>query len=100
MKNRAKAFSGPVYSPENDFERLRGQIRRVFNLMRDSRWRTLNEVSRATGDPESSISAQLRHLRKPHWGLHLIDKRLRGSPKNGLWEYRLVVNYGQLKMEI
>ncbi len=36
-----------------------------------------------------SISAQLRHLKKPQFGSYLLEKRRRGKLKSGLWEYRL-----------
>jgi hypothetical protein len=86
-------FDGECYQPERDDERLTGQILRVFNLMRDGNWRTLDEIASITGDPQASISAQLRHLRKKKFGNHTVDKRHRGEAKNGLYEYQLKVNY-------
>ena len=41
-----------------------------------------------TGDPESSISAQLRHMKKERFGGHAIEKGYLG---NGLYTYRLIV---------
>lgn len=84
-------FDGPDYSPELDKARLTGQILRVYACMSDGRWRTLPEIRSATGDPEASISAQLRHLRKQKFGSHDVQKRRRGEGKRGLWEYRLVL---------
>lgn len=81
-------FDGPEYVPARDQARLAGQILRVFNLMRDGRFRTLREIAQATGDPESSISAQLRHLRKPRFGAHTVNRR---HVDNGLFEYQLQV---------
>ena len=59
-------------------------------------WLTLKELARLTRYGEASISAQLRHLRKPRYGAFVIAKRPRegevsvclvhGSP---VWEYRL-----------
>lgn len=83
-------FNGPDYVPGLDHDRLRGQILRVFELMKDSRWRTLEEIERETGDPQASVSAQLRHLRKKRFGEHVVEKRRRGEDTRGLWEYRLV----------
>lgn len=40
-----------------------------------------------TGDPEASISAQLRHLRKHRFGGHDVQKRRRND--GAQWEYRL-----------
>jgi hypothetical protein len=82
-------FNGPVYNPEFDRTRLTGQLERVYNLMIDGRWRTLDEIAIATGDPHASISAQLRNLRKNRFGSHQLDKRPRGDRSNGLWEYKL-----------
>ena len=84
-------FNGPVYEARFDYERLRGQMLRVFNLMRDGRWRTLTEIEHGTGDPAASISAQLRHLRKPRFGSHTVEKRPRGERIHGLFEYQLIV---------
>lgn len=65
-------------------------------------WLTLDELARITRFPPASISAQLRHLRRPqHGGFRLrkrcrslvepaissVDERFaRGGP---LWEYRI-----------
>lgn len=82
-------FDGDDYQPERDKQRLTGQILRVFKAMRDGEWRTLEQLRRITGDPEASISAQLRHLRKPRFGGHTVEKRHIGK---GLYLYRLEVN--------
>ncbi len=84
-------FEGPAYDPELDQVRLTGQCLRIFGCMHDGRWRTLGEIQAVTSDPESSISAQLRHLRKRRFGGYQVDKRRRGEPRAGLWEYRLHV---------
>lgn len=86
------SFNGPVYEAKFDYERLRGQMLRVFDLMRDECWRTLNEIESEIGDPAASISAQLRHLRKEKFGSHIVEKRPRGDRMHGLFEYRLTVN--------
>lgn len=81
-------FDGSDYVPARDDERLTGQILRVFECMKDRKWRSLSDISIQTGDPESSISAQLRHLRKQRFGGHAVNKRYMG---NGLFEYQLEV---------
>jgi len=86
-------FKGPVYEPKHDLRRLTGQILRVWETMRTGQWRTLREIADLTGDPEASCSAQLRHLRKPRFGGHRVEKRSRGDRKAGLWEYRLIVKF-------
>jgi hypothetical protein len=81
-------FDGPVYEPAVDQARLNGQCERIRDLMLDGTWRTLGEIAARTGDPESSISAQLRHLRKVRFGAYLVDKRRRVDG-GGLYEYRV-----------
>jgi len=72
-------FDGPAYDPTFDRARLTGQALRVWRCMADGRWRTLQEIADSTGDPESSVSAQLRHLRKKRFGEHTVLKRTRGE---------------------
>lgn len=80
-------FNGPDYDHERDSVRLGSQLLRVSALMADGRWRTLAEISHSCGDPESSVSAQLRHLRKPRFGSHTVNRRHVGG---GLFEYQLI----------
>lgn len=75
-----------------DNVRLTGQVLRIFNFMRNGNWNTLDDIETETGDPQASVSAQLRHLRKARFGGHTVEKRRKGSKKSGLWEYRLKVN--------
>jgi len=56
--------------------------------MRDGNWRTLPQIHAATGEPEASISAQLRHLRKERFGGHTVNRR---HIENGLFEYQLIL---------
>ena len=86
---RSGRFDGDDYIPPRDDPRLRAQVFRIFVSMISGDWRTLGEISQITGDPEASISAQLRHLRKPRFGSFILDKRHRGDPGRGLYEYRL-----------
>lgn len=83
-------FDGADYDPVVDDARLTGQLRRIWDVILDGAWRTLREIGDVTGDPEASISAQLRHLRKARFGSHIIERRTRGERSAGLWEYRLV----------
>ena len=80
-------FNGPVYDPAQDFGRLTKQHERIRELMIDNAWRTVREISVLTGDPENSVQAQLRHLRKPRFGSFIVDKRIRKAP--ALWEYKV-----------
>lgn len=80
-------FNGPEYDPKRDQRRLERQHDRIRSLMSDGIWRTLPEIAQLTGDPPASISAQLRHLRKPRFGAWTVERRLRHS--GGLFEYRI-----------
>lgn len=90
LDTKTARFNGPDYVPELDNVRLVGQCLRVFNCMEEGSWRTLGEIEYITGDPQASISAQLRHLRKKRFGGYVIKKRRRGDRKNGLFEYKLL----------
>jgi hypothetical protein len=81
-------FDGSDYVPERDDARLSSQLKRVFNVMKDGGWRSLETISLSTGDPEPSVSAQLRHLRKPKHGSHTVNKKHMGE---GLYVYQLLV---------
>jgi hypothetical protein len=59
-------------------------------------WLTLVELSRVTHYGEASISAQLRHLRKPQYGAFVVEKRQREAAEvlcavehGPVWGYRL-----------
>jgi len=59
-------------------------------------WMTLEELARKTKFPESSISAQLRHLRKEEHGGFEVEKRrrmsdeaLRTNTRERVWEYQV-----------
>jgi hypothetical protein len=88
---RRPRFDGATYDPAADDARLSGQLCRIWDVIADGGWHTLGEIAAATGDPEASISAQLRHLRKPRFGHHTIERRTRGLREHGLYEYRLIV---------
>ena len=79
-------FAGSDYVPALDNGRLDRQIDRVRRAMDDGEWRTLDEIELITGDPQASISAQLRHLTKPRFGAWRKERRRRTA---GTWEYRI-----------
>ncbi len=82
-------FNGPDFTEARDGTRLGAQLDLVPHLMADEVWRTLAGIAQATGDPQASISAQLRHLRKPRFGGHTVQRRY---ISNGLYEYQLLEN--------
>ena len=83
-------FNGPDFNQEIDGERLSIQHLRIKKLMSDLQWRTLEEISSLTGDPPASVSAQLRHLRKPRFGGYKVEKMNLGG---GLFTYRVLHPY-------
>lgn len=82
---------GPEFVEKLDGERLHRQHERIRNFMlswHGGVWHTLSDIAQSLNYPEASVSANLRHLRKPEFGSHVVDKRRRvGSP--GTWEYRV-----------
>lgn len=86
-------FDGSDIKPERDNARLSGQIQRVYDVMSSGRYMTHAQIRLAirgkfgVEDKETSISAQVRNLRKPRFGGHTIQSR---HIKNGLYEYRIV----------
>lgn len=85
---------GSTYDHNRDGVRLHAQHHRVAVFMKDGLWHTLAEIAQATGDPEASISARLRDLRKPHFGAYIIQREY---VERGLFRYRMLV--GQLEIE-
>ena len=85
-----KAFDGKTYEPTRDYVRLSGQLERVFELMKDGRWRALYEIKVAIGSgSEAAVSARLRDLRKQKYGAHTVERM---NIENGWFKYRLIVN--------
>ncbi len=82
-------FVGSDYTPELDDERLDKQIDRVKKACRSGVPMTLAAIAKETGDPEASISAQLRHLRKEKHGSHSVDKI---HVSHGLYLYKVTLN--------
>lgn len=93
---------------EGSAEEDETQLAAIRELMQRSHsrgiWLTLGEIAEVTEFAEASISAQLRHLRKPRHGGHRVEKRRRrphgaaaAAPKiwdarRGpvIWEYRVL----------
>lgn len=84
-QSRRKTF-GPAYDPDLDGERLANQHEAIRDYMLARKWRTLAEIEERLHYPQASISAQLRHLRKPEFGSYILTKRRRSG---GTWEYRI-----------
>ena len=79
-------FDGDDYQHDRDFDRLKGQILDIYQVIRNGHWYTLSGLAKITKHPEASISAQLRNLRKPKFGGYTILSEHIG---HGLYKYKL-----------
>lgn len=78
---------GETYDAKRDRARLNRQALAVYDLMQDQRWRTLAEIAERTHEPEASVSARLRDLRKPRFGAYVVEREYAGD---GQWRYRVL----------
>ena len=81
-------FDGADYQAPRDHDRLVRQYDKVFDLMSDRLWRSLKDISDATGVPEASASALLRDFRKERNGSHTVNRKY---IDNGLYKYQLII---------
>ena len=80
-------FDGDDFVQARDGKRLVSQMQAIFDHMRDEKWRSVPEIAKHLGYPEASVSAQLRNLRKPRLGGHLVNRKYEGS---GLYLFQLI----------
>ena len=92
-------FAGPDYVPKHDQVRLTKKLLLVFELMSDEKFRTINEIYDALDGQvaHTTISANLRHLKKEEFGSHGMNKRRRGDESNGVFEYQIIPNLQSVK---
>jgi len=92
---RPSPFRGNDFIAEYDHNRLDKQLERVKFVMADGRWYTVCEIRETIqrvfqiNEPENSIQAQIRNLRKPEFGNYIIPKRRRGRISSGHYEWRI-----------
>lgn len=84
------AFSATIMrlnppEPGIDTSQWGDQLKAVYDVMKDGRWRSLAELAYASGHPEASVSARLRDLRKKG---HLVNRRKAKEGK--LYEYQVL----------
>ena len=93
-------IGGVTYDPAVDGDRLGAQMIRVLDCMLDGHWRSLRQIAAITDDPEASISARLRDVRKI-WGEDAMEsRRVPGiDPKRGVWQYKINVRPTPLSRE-
>lgn len=88
QRAHSREFGGATYNEQRDGSRLKAQLERVRSYLLSHVWVTLREVAEATGDPESSVSARIRDLRKTQFGAYTIDREY---VSRGLWRYRIKI---------
>jgi hypothetical protein len=88
QRAHAKEFGGATYDEQRDGSRLKAQLDRVRRIMLRGEWVTLRQVAEETGDPESSVSARIRDLRKLQFGAYTIEREY---VSRGLWKYKVRV---------
>lgn len=81
------AFDGVTYDPDQDHQRLKGQLWKVFELLSDGQWHTLAEMKNYAGGSEAGCSARIRDLKKEQYGGRVVEKQ---RVAGGLWEYRMM----------
>jgi hypothetical protein len=79
-------FDGVTYDKNLDHAPLTGQLERVYLLMQDGQWRTLDQIAEAVGGSQAGVSARLRDFRKPKFGGMIVDRR---RVFGRLYEYRI-----------
>lgn len=97
MTQSGLPFDGPGVNTEHDKPRLSRLHDSVLSLMLLGGYRTYAEIRAAIGrGSEGGIAARLRDFRKPKFGGYVpgqggyvVDKRRRGLPQDGLWEFRV-----------
>lgn len=82
-------FSGKSVKTMKDHDRLEKQFVAIMRVMMDGKWRTVDEIHQLTGFLHTSISAQLRNLRKIGFGSHTVNPNERDR---ALWEFQVILN--------
>ena len=67
------------------------QLNKIYNIMKDGRWRKLKTIAEMSGDPQHCVSARLRDLRKEIFGGHVVERKSADNRKGGLFKYRLIL---------
>jgi hypothetical protein len=62
---------------------------KLLSVVKDGKWRTIKQLSDATGNIPTAASANMRNLRKAKYGGYIIERRHLG---NGLYEYRMALD--------
>ena len=89
-------FDGETYHAKHDEERLSSCFDYVKDILECGHWMTLSEIQQQVVDEWgnyyslTTISARIRDLRKDKFGGNTVERRRRGDPSSGLFEYKLI----------
>ncbi len=74
--------------------KLKGKMRRQFQLMQSGDWFTLEELRNVIGGLDSTISSNLRTYRKEFYGSNTVLCELVDidNPNKQLYKYKLIPN--------
>ena len=88
---RAQGTRDGVTIEPIDRKPLNEQAQRVWDVMSDGEWWTLERLALKTGDPEGSVAARIRDFRKEKFGGHDVVLHRLGQGQRG-YKYRLTPN--------
>jgi DNA-binding Lrp family transcriptional regulator len=80
------SFDGEDMDQERDGERLNRQMNIIRERMENAGWLSVQQLSNELGFPATSVSAQIRNLRKDKFGGRYVERRYQG---NGLYQFKL-----------
>lgn len=80
-------FHGKGVKTAKDEQRLASLYDRVFEVVKDGRWRTCAEIQALTGGEKESINRMLRYMDDPFVGRHHKNSRIRSG---NLWEHQIL----------
>lgn len=79
------------------------QLQAVFGVMRDCRWRSLEDIHGrmligcSVFAPIQSISARVRDLRKRRYGAHIVERKPKPGTSGRVFLYRIKPGTGGAK---
>ena len=79
-------FDGDDYVANRDNTRLTNQIDKVRMYMENAGYLTVKQIAADLKQPEPSVSAQIRNLRKDRFGARTVNREYRG---NGCYAFKL-----------
>ena len=79
-------FDGDDYVADRDNARLTNQIDKVRMYMENAGYLTVKQIAADLKQPEPSVSAQIRNLRKDRFGARTVNREYRGD---GCYAFKL-----------